>query len=135
MLLYILLFMETSVSELIMMDKAKKGSGLHWDLLLLTIINVPVALLGGSWTYAAPLRAIAHLSSLTIGQKDNSFEVKDQRVTALMVSILIGLSTLLSPLLKLVPLAVIYGVFLYMGVTAMQGLQFLDRFGLKTEME
>jgi hypothetical protein len=129
-LLYILLFMETSVSELILMDKAKKGSGLHWDLLLLCVINVPVALFGGPWVYAAPLRAIAHLSALTVQTKDpeNPHEVKDQRVTSLMVSILVGVSVLLGPFLQLVPLAVIYGVFLYMGVTSFQGLQFLERY-------
>ncbi len=86
-----------------------------------------MALFGGPWIYAVPLRAIAHLSALTVGQKDNSFEVKDQRMTALIVSILIGLSTFISPLLNLIPIAVIYGVFLYMGVTALEGLLLTNR--------
>jgi hypothetical protein len=102
-----------------------------------------VALFGGPWIYAVPLRAIAHLSALTVRQKDNSsngqfvkgtvrqkensFEVKDQRMTALIVSILIGLSTFISPLLNLIPIAVIYGVFLYMGVTALEGLLLTNR--------
>ncbi len=118
-----------------------------------------VALFGGPWIYAVPLRAIAHLSALTVRQKDNSsngqfvkgtvrqkdnlssgqfvkgtvrqkdnlFEVKDQRMTALIVSILIGLSTFIAPLLNLIPIAVIYGVFLYMGVTALEGLLLTNR--------
>ncbi len=113
--------------KIILFETLKKTSGLHWDLLLLTIINVPVALFGGPWIYAVPLRAMAHLSALTVRQKDNSFDVKDQRMTALIVSILIGLSTFISPLLNLIPIAVIYGVFLYMGVTALKGLLLTNR--------
>jgi hypothetical protein len=52
--------------RLILMDKCKKGSGLHWDVVLLCLINVPVALFGGPWICAATVRAIAHLSALTV---------------------------------------------------------------------
>lgn len=48
------------------MDKCKKGSGLHWDVVLLSILNVPGALFGGPWICAATVRAIAHLSALTV---------------------------------------------------------------------
>ena len=78
----------------------------------------------------APLRSIAHLSGVTVLTKDDPerpYEVKDQRLTGLIVAILVGLSVLFEPLLKQVPLAVIYGVFLYMGITAMEGLQFTER--------
>ncbi len=43
---------------------------------------------------------------------------------------LIGLSLLLLPLLKIVPMAVLYGLFLYMGVVSMVGNQFFDRLKL-----
>jgi len=48
------------------MDKCKKGSGLHWDVVLLCLLNVPGALFGGPWICAATVRAIAHLSALTV---------------------------------------------------------------------
>ena len=48
------------------MDKCKKGSGLHWDVVLLCMLNVPGALFGGPWICAATVRAIAHLSALTV---------------------------------------------------------------------
>ncbi|KAA0201927.1 hypothetical protein HAZT_HAZT004768 [Hyalella azteca] len=51
----------------------------------------------------------------------------EQRVSALLVAALVGLSILLSDLLNLIPNAVLYGVFLYMGISATAGIQFLER--------
>ena len=56
--------------------------------------------------------------------------VRDQRLSAFTVSILLGLSVLMGPLLKLVPSAVLFGVFLYMGVSGMNGVQLFDRLKL-----
>ena len=38
-----------------------------------------------------------------------------------------GVSVLMSPILKQVPLAVLFGVFLYMGIASMNGIQFFER--------
>ena len=54
----------------------------------------------------------------------------DQRLSATLVSIILGLSVLLSPILKQVPFAVLFGVFLYMGVSSMTGVQLFDRIHL-----
>ena len=54
-------------------------------------------------------------------------ELQDQRLTAFTVSLLLGISVLLSPILKMVPFAVLFGVFLYMGQSGMNGCQFFDR--------
>ena len=41
-----------------------------------------------------------------------------------------GVSILLGPVLTNVPLAVLFGVFLYMGVASLNGIQFWDRIQL-----
>ena len=47
------------------------------------------------------------------------------------VAVLIaGVSVLMGPLLRKIPLPVLFGVFLYMGVASMGGVQFFDRFYL-----
>ena len=51
----------------------------------------------------------------------------NHRLSALAVSLLIGLSLFLSPLLKHIPYAVLFGVFLYMGISSMKGIQFFER--------
>ncbi|EPY87370.1 hypothetical protein CB1_000252026 [Camelus ferus] len=51
----------------------------------------------------------------------------EQRVTGTIVFILTGISVFLAPILKYIPLPVLYGVFLYMGVASLNGIQFWDR--------
>lgn len=43
------------------------------------------------------------------------------------MAILVGLSVLASRWLRLVPMAVLFGVFLYMGISALGGIQMWDR--------
>ncbi|KAJ3661355.1 hypothetical protein Zmor_005753 [Zophobas morio] len=140
MLVYILLFMETHIAELIIDKKErklKKGSGFHLDIVLICLINILCGFFGLPWICAATVRSIAHTSALTVmsrthapGEKPHLIEVKEQRISALTVSILIGLSVLMSPLLQCVPMAVLLGVFLYMGVASIDGIQFFDRIKL-----
>lgn len=48
-------------------------------------------------------------------------------MSAFIVSVLIGLSVLLGAVLNMVPKAVLFGIFLYMGVSSTAGIQFLER--------
>lgn len=54
----------------------------------------------------------------------------EQRLSALLVSVMVGLSVLMSPLLRQVPMAVLFGIFLYMGISSISGIQFFDRLKL-----
>merc|ERR1719397_24813 len=138
-LLYLLLFIETHICELIMMEKTKeeKGAGLHLDIVILSLINLGCGLFGGPWICAATVRAVAHVSALTVhatsgipGETQKAVGVRDQRVSFLVVSIMLGISIVLGPVLRKVPFAVLFGVFLYMGVSGMNGIQFFDRLKL-----
>uniref|UniRef100_A0A2I3NEJ1 Anion exchange protein n=3 Tax=Papio anubis TaxID=9555 RepID=A0A2I3NEJ1_PAPAN len=51
------------------------------------------------------------------------FSAREQRVTGIIVFILTGISVFLAPILKCIPLPVLYGVFLYMGVASLNGIQ------------
>merc|ERR1719245_2293800 len=121
-----------------MMERTNaKGAGVHWDIVLLCIINCLGAFFGGPWICAATVRAVAHVSSLTImstnhapGEQPHIVDVKDQRLSFLLVSILLGVSVVLAPVLKMVPYAVLFGVFLYMGVSSINGIQLFDRLAL-----
>ena len=139
LLLYLLLFTETHICELIILERTMdvKGSGLHFDIVFLSLINLISAFFGGPWICAATVRAVSHTAALTVmstthkpGESPKIVGVKDQRLTAFTVSLLLGLSVLLSPILKLVPFAVLFGVFLYMGQSGMNGVQFFDRLWL-----
>lgn len=53
--------------------------------------------------------------------------VKEQRVSGLIISVSVGLSVIMAPILRIIPLSVLYGVFFYMGVVSISGVQFLHR--------
>lgn len=61
------------------------------------------------------------------GDKPHIVDVKEQRVSGLFVSVMIGMSVAMAPILRLIPMAVLFGVFLYMGVASMLGVQFFER--------
>lgn len=69
MLVFILIFMETQISELIV-GKAerglKKGNGLHWDIVLLCFLNTVCGIFGLPWHCAATVRSVTHVSAVTI---------------------------------------------------------------------
>ena len=64
------------------------------------------------------------------GEQPHIVEVKDQRLSFFLVSLVLGFSVLLSTVFKLVPYAVLFGVFLYMGVSSIGSVQLFDRVAL-----
>lgn len=139
-LLFILLFMEIQICELIINKKERmlrKGTGFHIDFLLMSLLNMFCGLIGGPWMSAAIVRGISHIMSLTLmsqthapGEKPHILEVKEQRITSFLVSLIVGMSVGMAPLLRLISVAVLFGIFLYMGVVSMIGVQFFERLQL-----
>ncbi|CAH2281622.1 anion exchange 2 isoform X1 [Pelobates cultripes] len=139
-LVYILIFMETQITTLIISKKERmlvKGSGFHLDLLLIVVMGGVCALFGLPWMAATTVRSVTHANALTVmskavapGDKPKIQEVKEQRVTGLLVAILVGLSIVIGDVLRQIPLAVLFGIFLYMGITSLNGIQFYERIQL-----
>ncbi|XP_048416374.1 anion exchange protein 2-like isoform X2 [Stegostoma tigrinum] len=137
MLVFILVFMESQITTLIISKadrKLVKGSGFHVDLLLIVVMGGISALFGVPWLSAATVRTVTHANALTMmnksvapGDKPQIQEVKEQRVTGLVVAILVGVSIFIGSVLRMIPLAVLFGIFLYMGVTSLNGIQLFDR--------
>ncbi|XP_064598631.1 electrogenic sodium bicarbonate cotransporter 1-like isoform X2 [Liolophura sinensis] len=133
----ILIFMDQQITAVIVNrkeNKLKKGSGYHLDMFVVALLIAACSLLGLPWYVAATVSAIAHIMSLkkesecnAPGEKPVFLGVREQRVTALLVGILSGLTVFMTVILKFIPMAVLYGVFFYMGVAALTGMQFIDR--------
>lgn len=75
----------------------QKGSGFHLDLLLIVAMGGFFALFGLPWLAAATVRSVTHANALTVmskavapGDKPKIQEVKEQRVTGLLVAVLVG---------------------------------------------
>ncbi|XP_068102062.1 anion exchange protein 3 isoform X1 [Hyperolius riggenbachi] len=136
LLVFILIFMETQITTLIVSRKERclqKGSGFHLDLLLIGFLGGICALFGLPWLTATTVRSVTHVNALTLmsktapGERPRISEVKEQRVTGMLISILVGLSIVMGEMLRQIPLAVLFGIFLYMGVTSLTGIQLFER--------
>ncbi|XP_046871925.1 solute carrier family 4 member 4a isoform X1 [Hypomesus transpacificus] len=140
LLVTILLFMDQQITAVIVNrkeHKLKKGAGYHLDLFWVAVLMVVCSFMGLPWYVAATVISIAHIDSLKMetetsapGEQPKFLGVREQRVTGVCVFILTGLSVLMSPILKFIPMPVLYGVFLYMGVASLNGVQFMDRLQL-----
>jgi anion exchange protein len=136
----ILLFMDQQITALIVNrkdNKLQKGPGYHLDMLIVAVLIGVFSVLGLPWVVGATVRSIAHVQSLFLyspctapGERPKFLGVKEQRVTLLCMSILLGISILAHQVLQLIPLPVLYGLFLYMGVTSLYGVQFVERIGI-----
>ncbi|XP_016428119.1 electrogenic sodium bicarbonate cotransporter 1-like isoform X7 [Sinocyclocheilus rhinocerous] len=140
LLVTILLFMDQQITAVIVNrkeHKLKKGAGYHLDLFWVAVLLAVCSFLGLPWYVAATVISIAHIDSLKMetetsapGEQPKFLGVREQRVTGVFVFILTGLSVFMSPILKFIPMPVLYGVFLYMGVASLNGVQFMDRLKL-----
>uniref|UniRef100_A0A669C824 Anion exchange protein n=1 Tax=Oreochromis niloticus TaxID=8128 RepID=A0A669C824_ORENI len=136
-LVFILIFMESQITALIVSKKERmlvKGTGFHVDLLIIVVVGGVSALFGLPWLSAATVRSVTHTNALTVmskavapGDKPRIQEVKEQRVTGFLVAVLVGLSIVIGEVLRQIPLAVLFGIFLYMGVMSLNGIQLTER--------
>ncbi|KAK9754989.1 Band 3 cytoplasmic domain [Popillia japonica] len=133
----ILIFMDQQITTVIINrkeHKLKKSCGYHLDLFVLSILIEICSLMGLPWFVAATVLSINHVNSLKLesecaapGEKPQFLGVREQRVTHILIFFTIGLSVFLTPMLGHIPMPVLFGVFLYMGVASLKGLQFFDR--------
>ncbi|MCO6439601.1 MAG: HCO3- transporter [Nitrococcus mobilis] len=137
----ILLFLDQNITTRLVNAPSyqlKKGGGFHLDLLVLGFIVVGASVFALPWIVAATVHALNHVKSLAEteiieveGQRrERIVGVRENRLSALTIHILIGVSILLLPLIKLIPMAVLFGLFLYMGFVTLAGNQFFDRITL-----
>ncbi|XP_065522201.1 sodium bicarbonate cotransporter 3 isoform X3 [Lathamus discolor] len=136
----ILIFMDQQITAVIINrkeHKLKKGCGYHLDLLMVGVMLGVCSIMGLPWFVAATVLSISHVNSLKVesecsapGEQPKFLGIREQRVTGLMIFVLMGLSVFMTSVLKFIPMPVLYGVFLYMGVSSLKGIQFFDRIKL-----
>ncbi|XP_070702630.1 sodium bicarbonate cotransporter 3-like isoform X1 [Pempheris klunzingeri] len=136
----ILIFMDQQITAVIINrkeHKLKKGCGYHLDLLVVAIMLGVCSIMGLPWFVAATVLSISHVNSLKVesgcsapGEQPKFLGIREQRVTGFMIFVLMGCSVFMTSVLKFIPMPVLYGVFLYMGVSSLKGIQFFDRIKL-----
>lgn len=108
----ILIFMDQQITAVIVNRKEfklKKSFGYHLDLLLVSITILLCSILGLPWFVAATVLALTHVNALKVmsentapGERPVFLGVREQRLSALLMSILTGLSVFFTGLLKVI---------------------------------
>ncbi|NXJ57063.1 S4A4 protein, partial [Spizaetus tyrannus] len=139
-LVTILIFMDQQITAVILNRreyKLQKGAGFHLDLLCVSLLMVVTSATGLPWYVSATVISLAHMESLrkesatsAPGEHPEFLGIREQRLTGLAVFVLTGVSVFMAPVLKHIPMPVLYGVFLHMGVAALNSIQLTDRMRL-----
>ena len=113
----------------------RKGPGYHLDLAVVGVLIGICSMLGLPWLVAATVRSLNHVKALSTTHAEDRpggtrvlvDGVLENRLTGMGIHLLVGGSLLILPLLELVPMAALYGIFLYMGLVSFSGNQFAQR--------
>lgn len=138
----ILLYLDQNITSRLVNSshhRLRKGGGYHLDLIVVGVLVGFCSLFGLPWHVAATVRSLNHVRSLATTEvllsrnnetKERIIHVCENRVSGLLIHLLIGASLFLLPYLREIPMAVLYGLFLYMGIVSMRGNQFFERLSL-----
>ncbi len=114
--------------------RLRKGDGYSLDMAVIGVLVAVCAVFGLPWVVAATVRSLNHVRSLATvrhhARGEHIISVMENRLTPLVVHALIGGSLLLLTLLREIPMSVVFGLFLYMGIASLRGNQFVDRLKL-----
>ena len=135
----ILLFLDQNITTRLVnapANRLRKGPGFHLDMLVVGLIVGIGSLFALPWIVAATVHSLNHVKSLsTIDvveeggvHREVVRSVRETRVSGLVIHIIIGCSILLLSLVQLIPMPVLFGLFLFMGFNTLAGNQLFERF-------
>ncbi len=140
MLAAVLIFLSQNITARLVNspeNRLEKGESYHLDLAVVGGLVGLCSLFGWPWMVAATVRSLAHVRSLAYSEemvgpgnhRSEIVHVAENRISGVVIHLLIGGTLLVLPLLKFVPMAALYGIFLYMGFVSLKGVQFVQRLG------
>lgn len=134
----ILLFLDQNITTRLVNSpdyKLRKGGGYHLDLLVVGLIVLVGSFFAFPWIVAATVHSLNHIKSLAktkivnLGsiKKEVITGVRENRLSGLVIHCLIAASIFFLGYIGYIPMAVLFGLFLYMGLASLAGNQFFDR--------
>ncbi len=134
----ILLFLDQNITTRLVNSpdyKLKKGGGYHLDMALVGLLVLMSSLFALPWIVAATVHSLNHLKSLAKTKvleiegikKEIITGIRENRLSALAIHFMIAGSIFFLPYFGYIPMAVLFGLFLYMGFASLGGNQFFER--------
>ena len=131
LLAFVLLYLDNGITWHLIYsprNNLQHGDSYNWDLLLNGFCNLINGLLGLPWLVATTVPCIVHLNNLTEKDKDGKvLKVQETRLTSFFSHLLVGLSLLFLSAMRQIPMPVLLGVFLFMGLSSLGGIDFWKR--------
>jgi len=110
-------------------NKLDHGSAYNYDTVVIGLMVGVNSMLGLPWLVAATVRSINHVQAMS--EKDQktgkTISVQQTRLTHLGIHLLVLATIFAMSILRFIPMAVLYGVFLYMGLVSLGTNQFWER--------
>ena len=132
--LSILMFMIHSITASIVSspaNKLKKGAYYHSDIVLVAIINLIFSLYGLPWMHGSVPHSPLHAKSMAVVEKSSKRKTLfaiESRLAVFLAHICVGASYYMLPLpLKFIPYPVLYGLFIFLAITALADNIFYER--------
>jgi len=135
-LLTCLFFMDQNISVRLVNNPKnglKKGPAYNQDMVALGIITGGLSLVGLPWMCGATVQSMNHVRAMTrlkYSEEKNSVEIEtvtETRLSGFIIHAMIASTVLILPLLKVLPIPVVSGIFLFLGRKLMSGNSFLIR--------
>lgn len=137
----VLLFLDQNITVRLVNNpqyKMKKGrregnvvDGMHADMLVISLLTAFQSLFGIPWLVAATVRSVSHVRALSkFDANGKVVGTIEQRLTGTTIHALIGCCVVLSKprtLLTQVPLPVLMGLFMYLGISSLPGNEMWER--------
>lgn len=129
---FLLLYLDNGITWHLINHKShqlRHGEAYNYDLMLSGFFNMVCGFIGLPWLVASPVPCIIHLQALAESDRHGKIlSVQETRLTLLFSHLMVGLFMLFLSALELIPLPVLNGVFLFMGLSSLPKIQFWQRF-------
>lgn len=129
---FILVFLDNGITWHLInhpSNKLSHGDAYNYDTIVIGVMIAINSMFGLPWLVAATVRSITHVQALA--EKDGRgkvAKVQETRLTHLFIHVLVLVTIFALEVLKLIPVPVLYGVFLFMGVASLAGNELWLRF-------
>jgi len=129
---FILTFLDNGITWHIVNHPSNRlthGDAYNYDTLISSIMVLVNSFLGLPWLVGSTVPCIMHITAMQ--EKDRKGDVtsiQESRLTGLFTHVLVLACIFALSVIRLIPLPVLYGVFLFMGLVALPGQQFYQRF-------
>lgn len=129
---FILAFLDNGITWHIVnhpSNKISHGEAYNYDTVVSAVMLAVNSVLGLPWLVASTVPCIMHVTAMSEKNRFGVTEsIQESRLTGFFTHVLVLGTIFALGVIKLIPLPVLYGVFLFMGLVALPAQQFWQRF-------